>query len=47
MQKLAQDISEKTIDGDSVKPAMGNITVNLQTSNTSRPCMGRSVLAIF
>jgi uncharacterized protein YfaS (alpha-2-macroglobulin family) len=30
----------KTFHGDSVKPAMGNITVNLQTGNELRPAWG-------
>jgi uncharacterized protein YfaS (alpha-2-macroglobulin family) len=30
----------KTFDGNAIKPAMGNITVNLQTGNTSKPSWG-------
>ena len=30
----------KTFDGDSIKPAMGNIKVNLQTVNVSKPAWG-------
>lgn len=30
----------KTIDGDAVKPSMGNITVNLKTGNANRPAWG-------